>query len=57
MDSKLNRYLMNFIWSENYNLYLKNINKIFLLLFDDKWWWLEFNGIEGYLYGYYVIKI
>lgn len=56
MDSKLNRHSMNSIRSENHNLYLKNINKISLSPFDDKRWWLEPNGIEGYSYGHYATK-
>lgn len=55
LDSTLERHSMNSIRSENHNLYLKTINKISLSSFDDKRWWLEPKGIEGYSYGHFKI--
>lgn len=54
-NGEFKRYKMSFIRSDNYYLYFKVINKIFILLFDDKWYWLVFYGVESFLYGYYSI--
>ncbi|XP_061180057.1 uncharacterized protein LOC133188590 [Saccostrea echinata] len=56
LSSKLERHTMNSIRSDNHNLFLKAINKISLSSFDDKRWWLEPNGIEGFSYGHYATK-
>lgn len=54
-SDEMERHQMRSIRSENHNLYLKSINKISLLPFDDKRYWLAPHGVESYSYGHFKI--
>ncbi|XP_056008808.1 uncharacterized protein LOC130051232 [Ostrea edulis] len=55
-NGEYERHNMRSIRSDNHNLYLKSIHKVSLSSFDDKRYWLEPCGIEGYSYGHYKIN-